>query len=907
MRLFSLLLLVVTAGCDADKDIPADTAETGMSDEVDADGDGYVAADDCDETNADIHPDAEELCDGVDQNCDGVLDDGVGTAWYADADADGYGDAASETLACTAPENTVADATDCDDTSASVSPGAAESCNEVDDDCDGTVDEDVTTTFYADADQDGYGDAATAADACAAAEGWVADGTDCDDADAAYNPGVPEECTDPNDYNCDGSVGYADADGDGFAACADCDDTDSAVNADASEVCDTVDNDCDGATDEDDAADAGTWYRDADADGYGDPSATFASCAVPTGYVADATDCDGRDAAVYPGAVERCDGVDHDCDGLTDEDDAEDASTWYSDTDDDGYGDVSATARSCVMPSGYVADYADCDDADAMYNPSALEECTDPNDYNCDGAVGYADADGDGYAACADCDDTNGAVNDDAFEVCDGVDNDCDGSADEDDAADAETWYADADGDTYGDPSVTTLSCALPSGYVADATDCDDASAGVNPTAVERCDGADDDCDGVTDEDDAADAITWYADADGDTYGDPAATATACDEPSGYTTDANDCDDDDGRVFPGAAETCDGADDDCDGVIDEADAVDAETWYADDDGDAYGNARDSVESCTAPSGYLADATDCDDGDGSTHPGAIETCDGTDEDCDGLIDDDVECFTDFDGTYSGRWETLTASGEYTYSLMTYQPSDIHHIYNMYDTTGQKYDPDLGSWTTLAATSPYSQPWCSMAPSGGDLWMIRNLRVYQYAPTTDTWTTVATTLATDDYAMTESDEYGIIYGHDSRGNMVTYDTTTGAVAYHSTGLGSEYETRMGYDPEERAIFFGAYNARALYRWDIGTGAVTTMTPHPEAQLNDIFCSDRSGHIYAAGNTSGSTMYQYDIASNTWAAITSLPTDHGNNGSCTVSADGYLYVGTGSNATFYRMELY
>ncbi|MCK6516242.1 hypothetical protein L6R46_14445, partial [Myxococcota bacterium] len=77
--------------------------------------------------------------------------------------------------------------------------------------------------------------------------------------------------------------------------------------------------------------------------------------------------------------------------------------------------------------------------------------------------------------------------------------------------------------------------------------------------------------------------------------------------------------------------------------------------------------------------------------------------------------------------------------------------------------------------------------------------------------------------------------------------------------------------------------------------------------ESQLNDIFCSDRSGHIYAAGATSGTTMYQYTVSTGAWKAIASLPSDHGNNGSCTVSADGWLYVGTGSNLTFYRLQLY
>jgi hypothetical protein len=233
--------------------------------------------------------------------------------------------------------------------------------------------------------------------------------------------------------------------------------------------------------------------------------------------------------------------------------------------------------------------------------------------------------------------------------------------------------------------------------------------------------------------------------------------------------------------------------------------------------------------------------------------------------------------------------------------------MDHIYNMYDNTGQRYDPATDSWTTLSASAPYSAPWTSMAPVDGDLWMIRNSAVYRYVPDTDTWTTLTSISGGDDYNMTESDEYGVVYGHTSSGQMVSYDTGTGAVDYFTTGLGSKYETRMGYDPGERAIFFGAYNQASLYRWGIDDGSVTTMSSIPESQLNDIFCSDRSGHIYAAGNSSGTSMYQYDIATDSWSAIPSLPSDHGNNGSCAVSEDGWLYVGTGSRQKWYRLELY
>ncbi|MDP2305821.1 MAG: putative metal-binding motif-containing protein, partial [Pseudomonadota bacterium] len=409
---------------------------------VDADGDGFDEESDCDDADASAHPDATEVCDGVDNNCDGVVDEGVpGLTWYADADADGYGDLASAISACEAPAGTVAESGDCDDTDAAWHPGAAE-----------------------------------------------------------------DDCTDPNDYNCDGSVGYADADADGFAACAECDDSSAAVSPAATEVCNDIDDDCDGAIDDADAS---------------------------------------LDVAT--------------------------TASWYADTDGDAYGDDASVVSACDAPSGTVSVAGDCDDTDVAWHPGATEEdCTDPNDYNCDGSVGYVDADGDSFAACADCDDTSAAVSPGAAEVCNGTDDDCDGAVDDADASldasTAATWYTDADTDRYGAPGSTVIACDQPSGTVADATDCDDAVAAVNPAATEVCNGTDDDCDGAVDDADASldssTAATWYTDADTDSYGAPGSTVIACDQPSGTVADATDCDDAAAAVNPAATEVCNGTDDD---------------------------------------------------------------------------------------------------------------------------------------------------------------------------------------------------------------------------------------------------------------------------------------------------------------------------------------------------------
>ena len=447
----------------------------------------------------------------------------------------------SATVGCRTPKDSVdtglvstdadmdgfADFEDCDDNDATINPDAEEVCDEVDNNCDDQIDEGVQTTFYTDADSDGYGDdEALTIDACEAPEGMVDVAGDCDDSDIDFNPdAVEDDCTDPLDYNCDGSVGYADDDGDGFAACEECDDSDVNVNPGADEYCDGIDNDCDTEVDEDDSVDASTWYFDDDGDTYGDPNNTYESCYIIAGWVEDNTDCDDSDLNIHPGADEYCDRLDNDCDTEVDEDDSVDARTWYSDVDGDSYGDSSSTYESCYISLGWVADDTDCDDGNVNVNPGADE-------------------------------------------YCDGIDNDCDTDIDEDGAVDAVTWYADVDGDTYGDPTNTYESCSISSGWVASDTDCDDGNVNINPGADEYCDGIDNDCDTDVDEDESVDTVTWYADVDGDTYGDPTNTYESCYISSGWVADSGDCNDSDVGISPSAVEICDLVDNECDGIID---------------------------------------------------------------------------------------------------------------------------------------------------------------------------------------------------------------------------------------------------------------------------------------------------------------------------------------------------
>ena len=484
MRPFLLVPLLVVLGCRAEPDPNGSKAPDTAGGSDDADGDGF-GADDCDDNDDNVNPAAPEACNGLDDNCDGVVDEGVESTWYADADGDGFGDAALPRDACELPTGHVVNADDCDDNDPAVHPAAEEACNDLDDDCDGDVDEGLRLTYYADADADGYGAASAPLPACEQPSGYVEDNTDCDDATASAWPG-------------------------------------------AEEVCDRVDNDCDGDVDEGVLT---TWSLDLDADGWGDGETLEEDCSQPTGYGPDG-DCDDDDPSVHPDAAEVCNGADDDCDGdldegfdadsdgvadcddtevcdgldndgdgAVDENDAADATTWSIDYDGDGYGSSRYTVTMCEQPAGYVADDTDCDDADAGVNPGAAE-------------------------------------------TCDGTDEDCDGAVD--DGVTLSTWYADNDGDGYGDTSTSITDCTAPAGYVTDGTDCDDSNAAVNPAATETCDGTDEDCDGTVD--DGLTVSTWYADNDGDGYGDTSTSVSNCVSPTGYVSNNADCDDTDASV-----------------------------------------------------------------------------------------------------------------------------------------------------------------------------------------------------------------------------------------------------------------------------------------------------------------------------------------------------------------------
>ncbi len=163
-----------------------------------------VNDDDCDDSRAAIHPGAAEGCGGIDNNCDGVTDEGCATStWYRDSDGDGYGNPAVTKIAESRPEGYADNSQDCNDSNASIHPGAAEICNNIDDDCDESVDEGLKSWYYFDADNDTYGDPKKATSTCSLPVDYVSNNDDCKDNNASVHPGAAEVCNNIDD-DCDG-------------------------------------------------------------------------------------------------------------------------------------------------------------------------------------------------------------------------------------------------------------------------------------------------------------------------------------------------------------------------------------------------------------------------------------------------------------------------------------------------------------------------------------------------------------------------------------------------------------------------------------------------------------------------------------------------------------------------------
>ena len=187
-----------------------------------------TACEDCNDADPSVYPDADERCNGVDNDCNGEIDDDTIDAlpYFIDTDGDGFGLDSEPIFACDPPD------------------------------------------------------------------GYANNADDCDDENALIYPDAVEECSDVEDRDCDGTPGFVDVDGDGFGACDDCDDLNPDVHPDAEETCDSIDNNCDGVIDEAEATDAETWYPDADGDGFGSEESRSQPAMLPTGPMSEDWDDD---------------------------------------------------------------------------------------------------------------------------------------------------------------------------------------------------------------------------------------------------------------------------------------------------------------------------------------------------------------------------------------------------------------------------------------------------------------------------------------------------------------------------------------------------------------------------------------------------------------------------------------
>ena len=585
---------------------------------------------------------------------------GIAT-WYRDVDGDGWGTDSDTIESCSQPEGYVRDGGDCNDTLVAVHPTAPEVCDNLDNDCvngfddaDPNLDLSTRTTWYVDADEDGWGDPTTAVAACLAPDStYIAQGDDCDDDDATAFPGAAELC-DGVKNDCDAAslpADEVDRDGDGFVACdvasgpgwrttpakqgGDCDETSEVAGRrypGADEICDGVVDDCSGgATPANEVDNDGDLYVECTIVRAGDWQGPI--------DIIDGGDCDDTDpwaADGHPGATELCDGVFDDCSAGPD--------LPADEVDDDGDGYVECAANLAAWWRATISGGGDCIDTGPQASlafPGASEQCNGRVDA-CGGTLpaDEQDTDGDGYVACdlaagpgwigdgspqgGDCDDTSpwaADVHPGAAELCDGVIDDCDTPTLPSDEVD-DDW------DGYVECTVAGIS-AWHGVAITGGDDCIDTGPEAKlayPGATEACNGRIDTCGGELPDAEKDRDQDGYVACDVSVgpgwIGDGSPGGGDCDETSSWA----------GDVHPDADELCDGVRDNC------STGASVPTDEVDDDQDGY------VECPVTDLGAwhgppITGGDDCLDLGAQAdlaYPGAPEQCNGRVDTCGGSL-------------------------------------------------------------------------------------------------------------------------------------------------------------------------------------------------------------------------------------------------------------------------------
>jgi hypothetical protein len=424
----------------------------------DLDNDGFTADVDCDDNNAEINPAAVEICDGIDNNCDGSIDENLAMTYYADIDGDGYAGFNNTLDTCAMPAGYSEEPTDCNDDNATINPGASEICNQLDDNCNDAIDEGQSSIFFADLDNDGYGDAGNIIDACELTAGLSAEAGDCDDSNANVNPMAEEICDNGIDDNCDGVQPNCNVGGCTDSQACNYDALATENNGSCTYPAQTY-LDCDGACVND--VDQDGVCNELEVQGCTDP--------ISCNFNAEATDSDN--SCIYPEQdYLNCDGScinDTDQDGVCNEIEV----AGCTDTVACNYNqDATDSDNSCTYPENNFVDcFGTCindtdqdgicnelevvgciDDLACNYNPDATDgdnSCTYPeNEFvDCQGVCNN-DVDQDGVCdelevlGCTDptaCNFNEFATQDDGscsapgVEICNGADDNCNGQIDE--------------------------------------------------------------------------------------------------------------------------------------------------------------------------------------------------------------------------------------------------------------------------------------------------------------------------------------------------------------------------------------------------------------------------------------------------------------------------------------------